>query len=278
MKKLILFVIVIFAYAGAFGQHYGEIGIFGGGSYYLGDLNPGRQFFLTKPAFGGFLRHNFNDRTAIRAGFTYGTIQGDDLRSKANTDRAINFTSHVSDISAVFELNFFEYFIGSLRHFITPYMFAGGSVFYFNPKAEYPGFSDQLVLHNLRTEGQNPGEMYSRWQFSVPFGIGFKYSLNSFMGIAASWTMHKTFTDYIDDVSTTYYFDPQDPDDPNRPIDEPPKRPKIEAEKASDPTGAHMKGMQRGDSSYDDWFSFAGISLSIKLNYLVKEKCLNKFY
>lgn len=271
-------IIIISAYASAAGQKYGEIGIFGGGAYYLGDLNPGRQFYLTQPALGGFVRHNFNERTAIRAGFTYGTLRGDDLKSNVNIDRGLNFTSHVSDISAVFELNFFDYFIGSLRHFLTPYMFAGGSVFYFNPKAEYAGFTDPLVLHDLRTEGQNPGEMYSRWQLSVPFGIGVKYSLNSFTGIAANWTLHKTLTDYLDDVSTTYYFDPHDPDDPNRPIDELPKRPKAEAEKASDPTLSHIKDMQRGDPSYDDWYSFFGISLSIRLNYLERERCLNIFY
>lgn len=259
MKKLILALLIFSAYGTAVAQRYGEIGLFGGGSYYLGDLNPGDQFLMTKPAFGAFLRHNFNERIAVRGGFTYGTLQGDDLVSKVNPERGLNFTSHVSDISATLELNFFDYFIGSLRHFVTPYMFAGASVFMYNPKATYN--AGEFELHDLSTEGQGSDypdrKMYKRTQFAIPFGIGVKYSLNSFMGISASWTMNKTFTDYIDDVSTTY-----------------PKTPSI----ASDPTLQHKEGMQRGDPTYNDWYSFLGLSLSIRLNYLEKERCLNIFY
>ena len=243
MKKLILILLIITVYGNVNAQ-YAEVGIFGGGSYYLGDLNPGKQFLLTKPAVGAFVRHNFNERLAVRGGFTYGKLHGDDLISNVNPSRGLNFTTHISDISAVLELNFFEYFIGSLRHFVTPYMFAGGSLFMFNPKD-----AGNNALRDLNTEGQESIEFperkkYKRTQFAIPFGIGVKYSLNDFMGLSASWTMNKTFTDYIDDVSTTY------PD----------------------------SGMQRGDPTYDDWYSFAGISLSIRVNYLKKERCLNDFY
>lgn len=270
MKKLISVFILFVAIGSASAQRYGEIGVFGGGSYYLGDLNPGKQFLLTKPAFGGFIRHNFNERTSVKAAFTYGTLKGDDMISKANTDRGINFTTPVSDFSATFELNFFDYFIGSLRHFVTPYMFAGASVFIYNPKATYDGVTYEL--HGLRTEGQgsaNPDlKMYKRTQFSIPFGIGIKYSINSFIGLSADWKMHKTFTDYIDDVSTTYYLDLQNVNSGEV----------NSAAIASDPALKHNRDMQRGDSSYNDWYSFIGISLSIRLNYLEKERCLNIFY
>lgn len=257
MKKLILILLIITVYGNANAQQYAEIGIFGGGSYYLGDLNPGKQFLLTKPAFGAFVRHNFNERIAIRGGFTYGTLKGDDYKSEVNPNRGLNFTSPVSDISAVFEINFFEYFIGSQRHFVTPYMFVGGSAFLFNPKATYN--DETYILHDLNTE--NLDKRYSRTQFAIPFGIGLKYSLGRFMGLSASWTMHKTFTDYIDDVSTTYFFNA----DNSLPT-------------PSDPTGLHEEGMQRGDPSYNDWYSFIGLSLSIRVNYLKKERCLNNNY
>ena len=272
MKKLILILLIITVYGNANAQRYAEVGVFGGGSYYLGELNPGQQFLFTKPAFGAFLRHNFNDRIAIRGAFTYGTLKGDDYKSEVNPDRGLNFTSPVSDISATLEFNFFEYFIGSLRHFVTPYMFAGASVFMFNPKGTYNG--ETLVLHDLNTEGQGSDaypdrKMYKRTQFAIPFGVGVKYSLTSFMGLSASWTMNKTFTDYIDDVSTTYYFDASkfDPDAP------PPPNAIF-----ADPTMKHDEGMQRGDPTYNDWYSFFGLSLSIRLNYLERERCLNNNY
>lgn len=262
MKKLILILLVITVYGNANAQRYAEIGLFGGGSYYLGDLNPGKQFLLTKPAFGAFVRHNFNERFAIRGGFTYGTLKGDDLISNVNPDRGLNFTSHVSDISATLELNFFDYFIGSLRNHLTPYMFAGASVFMFDPKASYNGTT--YNLHDLNTEGRS--NMYKRTQFAIPFGIGIKYSLTRFMGVSASWTMNKSFTDYIDDVSTTYYFDASQVNGP------------LAEELTSDPTLLHNSGMQRGDPTYNDWYSFFGLSISLRVNYLEKEKCLNNNY
>ena len=271
MKKLILALLIMVTFGNANAQRYAEIGIFGGGSYYLGDLNPGQHFLLTKPAFGAFLRHNFNERLAIRAGFTYGTLKGDDYTSEVNPDRGLNFTSPVSDISATLEINFFEYFIGSQRHFLTPYMFAGASVFMFNPKATYNGTT--YKLQDFNTEGQGNVDFperkrYSRTQLAIPFGIGVKYSLSRNMGLSASWTMNKTFTDYIDDVSTTYYFDAGGLSTSVPPQDQ----------IISDPTMLHQKGMQRGDPTYNDWYSFFGLSISIRMNYLEKEKCLNNNY
>lgn len=271
MKKRFFLLFFLFTTMLAGAQSYGEIGLFGGGSYYLGDLNPGSQFLLTKPAAGAFIRHNFNERTAIRGSFTYGTLHGDDAISKVNTTRNLNFTSSISDISATFEFNFFDYFIGSLRHFVTPYMYGGASVYFFNPKATYNGVTYEL--HGLSTEGQGNAafperKAYKRTGFSIPFGIGVKYSINSFIGMSLDWRMHKTFTDYIDDVSTTYYLDLQG----LSPGEAEP------FELASDPGLNHNSGMQRGDSKYNDWFSFVGVSISLRLNYLERERCLNVFY
>ncbi len=270
-KTLLLTLFILFTARFAVAQQYAEVGISGGGSYYLGDLNPGGQFLLTSPAFGGFLRHNFNERIAVRGSLMYGTLKGDDAVSKINTNRNLNFTSHITDISGVFEFNFLEYFIGSLRHFVTPYMYGGASVFFFNPKATYNGITQEL--QPLNTEGQGnsnfPGRKpYRRTGFSIPFGIGVKYSLNDFIGMSVDWTMHKAFTDYIDDVSTTYYLDLKgtDPGEADIP------------ELFSDPTLNHTKGMQRGDSKYNDWYSFLSVSVSLRLNYLNKQRCLNIYY
>ena len=55
-----------------FRQH--EVGIFLGGSYYIGDLNPRRQFFLAQPAGGLFYRFTPNYRYAFRGGLNFGNI------------------------------------------------------------------------------------------------------------------------------------------------------------------------------------------------------------
>ncbi len=255
----------------AYAQDYGEIGISAGGIYYLGDLNPGKHFLLMQPAFGGFVKHNFNERLAVKAGLTYGTIKGDDAVSKQNPLRNLNFQSSVTDISGTFEFNFFNYFIGSQRYFVTPYMYGGASVFMFNPKGNVNGTF--MELRPLGTEGQGnvaypARKQYSKIGFAIPFGIGIKYSLGSFVGLSIDWSMHKTFTDYLDDVSTTYYLDlaGTTPGEVTA------------GALASDPSLRHNAGMQRGDSTNDDWYSVISASISLRLNYLEKSRCLNIFY
>ncbi|HLO89987.1 MAG: DUF6089 family protein [Chloroflexota bacterium] len=270
LMKAVIFSALSFISLNLSAQSYGEVGVFGGVAYYIGDLNPGKQFEIVKPAFGGFLRHNFNERLAINLSGTYGHIAGDDAISGYRTDRNLNFKSPVTDISATFEINFFEYFIGSLRHFLTPYMFAGAGTVIFNPQGKYNG--DFYDLQPLGTEGQNSEiypdrDPYKRVAFQVPFGIGVKYSLNDFIGITANWTMHKTYTDYIDDVSKTYYLDLANSSSSDTGTEG----------LLSDPTLSHNKDMQRGDSQNNDWYSTAGVSISIRINYSSHKKCLNTF-
>lgn len=270
MKK-ISFLFFLFIGLSAFAQQYGEVGLTGGGMYYLGDLNPGKHFLQIQPSFGGFVRHNFNERLAVKLGYTYGKLKGDDAVSGQNPLRNLNFQSNLHDISGTFEFNFFSYFIGSLRHFVTPYMYGGASVFMFNPKGIVNGSLTEL--RTMGTEGQGSTlypsrKQYGKIGFAVPFGIGIKYSFSNFVGMSVDWTMHKTFTDYLDDVSTTYYLDlaGATPGEVSA------------SELASDPTLLHNSGMQRGDSASDDWYSIVSVSLSLRMNYLKRTRCLNIFY
>ncbi|MFH1119079.1 MAG: DUF6089 family protein [Bacteroidota bacterium] len=270
MKRFSVLFFLFFGIS-AYAQHYGEIGLMGGGMYYIGDLNPGKHFLQTKPSFGGFVRHNFNERIALKVAYTYGKVKGDDAVSKENPARNLNFQSNINDISGTIEFNFFNYFIGSLRHFVTPYMFGGASVFLFNPKGIVNGAMTELKP--LGTEGQGSAlypsrKQYSNVGFAIPFGIGLKYSLNNFIGMSVDWSMHKTFTDYLDDVSMTYYLDlaGTSPGEVSA------------TALASDPTLMHNAGMQRGDSAFDDWYSIVSFSISLKLRYLERTRCLNVFY
>ena len=87
--------------------------------------------------------------------------------------------------------------------------------------------------------------------------------MSKLIGVGAEWGMRKTTTDYLDDVSTTYYFD--------GPTAIPPTINQL----ASDPTLTHTTGMQRGNSRNTDWYSFAGVSLTFKIRMLKSESCLD---
>jgi len=262
MRKLcILFSLLVLFSPFTHAQKSGDVGIFGGVSYYIGDLNPAIPFRMSKPAFGVFYRQNFNSRISLRVHGLAGSVAGSDAINKTNPDRGLNFESKIYEGGLQLEINFFDYFIGSKLHPITPYIFGGAAVFFFKPYANIQGAKAEL--QPLLTEGQN--SPYNLFAFSAPFGLGLKYSVSKLIGVGAEWGMRMTTTDYLDDVSKTYYLDL---------ASNPPANPSL-PELASDPLLTHNVGMQRGNSRNTDWYSFAGVSITVKIRMLKKDRCLD---
>ena len=236
-----------------------EVGLYGGDSYYLGDLNPGKHFLFSQIAYGVNARYNIDTRWAVKISGYRGKIKGNSSSSSYLPDRKLSFESSLTDISVEAEFNFLKYFTGSHRDFFSPYIYTGISVFFFNPMA------NGLSLRSLGTEGQNIGfegrKPYSTTGVSIPFGLGIKFSLARNLGMTVFWEMHKTFTDYLDDVSQTYYLNGKNinPNDP--------------AEYLSDPSLNHQSQMIRGNPDTKDWYSFSGITLTYKFNLHGSRKC-----
>ena len=240
-----------------------EAGIMGGVSYYIGDLNPSKHFLLSQPAGGLVYRYNLSPRFAFKVSALYGSLWGSDAVSKANTKRNLSFKSNIFDFSAQMELNFLQYVTGHDKHFISPYIFGGLSVFNFNPRAEYEG--KWYSLQPLGTEGQgttieDAKKPYSLTSVGIPFGLGLKVSLFKFMCVGAEYGIRKTFTDYIDDVSTRY-ADPVVLGAENSPI----------AALLADRTllepgeSVNNAGLQRGNSNTKDWYAFACLSVTFQI-------------
>jgi hypothetical protein len=252
----VMLVMLLFSFK-AYTQSTLEVGAFGGASYYIGDINPAMHFKQLVPAYGFVARYSQGTRFAFRFNLSTTEVTADDAVVKFNEGRGLNFKSRINDASFVAEFNFFDYFTGSKNDYVTPFIFGGVSIFHFTPRD-----LDDNLLRPLGTEGQfmfdvndnriGP-EPYSQWGVSVPFGLGIKYSLTKRIGVTVEWRMHKTFTDYIDDISTVY---PGSPD------------------MGLHPTGDNTFGVQRGDRSNNDWYSFTGASLTYRFNLIKRHKCL----
>lgn len=259
MKRITLIIILGLASFGLNAQKSMEVGLFGGGSYYLGDLNPAFHFRMTNPAYGIVARLNLDSRWTVRLTAYRGDVEGDDNIAEAVANRELKFESQITDISAVIELNFFNYITGSTRNFLAPYIFGGIGFFMFEPEA------DGISLQGLGTEGQNIGfdgrSPYQTMALTIPFGIGFKYSLNKRLGFAFEWGLRKTFTDYLDDVSTTYYLDGESIDPANT------------EQIMSDPTMDHKPYVARGNASTNDWYAIFGITVTYKIPLGGKKRC-----
>jgi hypothetical protein len=244
---------------GVRGQKSLEVGLTAGTTYYLGDINPYLHFLRPKVAYGALVRLNFSTRWTARLTGIIGKVEGDDNILNYVENRGLRFRTNIFDISAVGEFNFFDYFTGSKKNNWTPYIYGGVGVIIYNPKV------DGTDLRSLGTEGQNVGfngrSQYGKFAVTVPFGVGFKFSLNRRISATVEWGMRKTLTDYLDDVSTTYYLYGSEID------------PASTDQLLSDPTRSHEPYQERGNSGTDDWVGFAGITLTYKINLLGNRRC-----
>ncbi|HOY32322.1 MAG TPA: DUF6089 family protein [Bacteroidales bacterium] len=88
----------------------------------------------------------------------------------------------------------------------TPYIQAGIGGLYFNSKGKYDG--SWHSLKPLCTEGQTlvpTRKEYSSFQATVPLGVGLRIKISKEWEIGLEYSQWLTFTDYLDDVSTTYF-------------------------------------------------------------------------
>jgi len=280
-----------------------DAGVFGGGAYYLGDINPGYHFVGSQAAYGGFFRFNYKDRWGFRLSATRGKLKADDayfneidvvqtyLSNDFDIDdpnliyyivspRGLSFETDITEISFLVELNFFPFFVGSRKNTWTPYIFAGGAMYLYNPRPIGGGPN----LRDLGTEGQGLSDRpapYGNTALAIPFGIGMKFSLSKRLGLGIEWGMRKTFNDYLDDISSTYYMDlygynPEEniyyapnPENPSEII----SFPITDEVYYSDPTFSHKKGEKRGDQYNKDWYAFYGINLTFKINLVKDDGC-----
>ncbi|MBX3242588.1 MAG: outer membrane beta-barrel protein [Chitinophagaceae bacterium] len=236
-----------------------------GMSNYKGELqHKVYTFDQAKPAFslGGSLA--ITDRLYLRGLATKGSLYAADKYSSQPEERARNlsFYSRLYDASATVMYELLD--IRKLG--FTPYVFGGASLFFFNPYT-YDTAGIKRTLFQRNTEGQGFPEYpdrasYSRIQWSVPFGGGVRFMINDHFIMGWELRFHKTFTDYIDDVSTTYV-------DRDLMIA---RRGPLTTELAyrgwelhnGDPYPA--AGTPRGDPKTKDWIYYSGLTLSYKIS------------
>ena len=123
-------------------------------------------------------------------------------------NRNLHFKSDVIELSGQIEFNFLPYETGNSLYPFTPFIFTGVSLFNYNPKAEASD-GQWYALQEIGTEGQGTTSFpnrkkYALTQMSIPFGGGVKIGVADDFNIIIEYGLRKTFTDYIDDVSSTY--------------------------------------------------------------------------
>lgn len=184
------------------------------GSPFLWDL----ELSQTRPAAHVDLRYFVAQKMALRGRATYGVLAGNDnlTTEPFRQNRNLSFKSDVYEFSLVYEFHLYKEELGHVYDLrgvqgnkstrIGFYAFAGVGGFYFDPKAPFE--NTWVRLKPLGTEGQGlpgGGEEYKNFQVCIPMGFGLRRALSKTLSVGLEIQYTKTFTDYIDDVSTVYY-------------------------------------------------------------------------
>ncbi len=183
------------------------VDVYLGDMNYQGDFQDKRYTFQQSHLAGGLgITTNINDHFAWRVQLLFGKVSADDKLGR-NKSRNLNFASSIFEAQGAIQY----YFTPLNSRSLTPYVFAGLAMYHFNPYT-HDTTGAKYFLKPLSTEGEGfiqGRKPYSLTQMAIPFGFGVKLSLTDNLNVGVELGLRKLFTDYLDDVSTTYVDESQ---------------------------------------------------------------------
>lgn len=271
MKRLIYTLLLVPSFSLlASAQMHHEVGLSAGVANYYGDLQtetvPDYGF---KPMGGISYKYFFSPHVGLRLGAAFTQLTAADSLSNipANRARNLSFATNIFEFHGGLEINMLPIDIDRMK--VSPYIFGGIGLFYYNPFTRaYNG--DKVFLRPLGTEGQNIPNYPDRKEYklvnvSFPFGGGLKFLIGKTFVVTTEVGLRYTTTDYLDDVSRSYVN-----------LDT------LQAFRGTQSVQLAYRGNElpgwdgnypnyqyrRGDPKKNDWYYFAGITVGVYLKTL----------
>ncbi len=264
LKKLILVLLLFPVIVNAQKRHH-EVGIFGGTSSYFGDL---RQELFPAGGYracGGLTYKYFvHPNVGFRFGVNYASLYGADSlsNSPALVRRNLDFQTNLLEVSGGVEVNLLP--VEKDQYKVSPYVFAQMALFYFNPYTTNQDL-EKLYLRPLGTEGQGlrqypDRKLYSMVNVGFPLGVGMRFFVGKRVMLNPEIGFRYTLTDYLDDVSKSYVnMDTLWKYKGQQSVEFSFRTDELEGWDGNFPN----EGFVRGDNRTNDWYWFAGLSVSI---------------
>ena len=185
MKNKILFILFAIIAITLQSQTH-EIGIFAGGTNYIGDVGRTNYIYPNKLGGGIVYKYNLNPRIALRGTYTYIPVSGNDKNSENlfRQNRGYQFTNNIHEFAAGIEFNFFDYNISNYKTTFTPYILAEIAAFNYSSPIE-------------RTS-PNTIRLKNKFSYSLPVGVGIKGRLDDHLAIAFEVGARITLIDDLD--------------------------------------------------------------------------------
>lgn len=186
---------------------YEKISVMGssGLSNYTGDLCSNFSCTWFRPSIGGGGIFRFTDHLSAKSELNYFRLFSKDIYEVRN----LSFRSGNLEFftSAMYE--YFPYTRNFRRRkIVQPYAFIGIGLAWYNPRGKHEG--RWYNLRPLKTEGVAYGSITP----IIPYGFGVKIKGSKNWDVLVETGYRKTFTDYLDDVSSYTYMDASSFDNP----------------------------------------------------------------
>lgn len=271
MKRLIYTLFLVPALSmSTHAQMHHEVGLAAGVANYYGDLQtetvPSYGF---KPMGGISYKFFFSPHVGVRLGASFAQLTAADSLSNipANKARNLSFASNIFEFHGGLEINMLPIDIDRMK--VTPYVFGGIGIFYYNPYTSALN-GDKTFLRPLGTEGQNIPNYPDRKEYklvnvSFPFGGGLKFLIGKALVITTEVGLRYTATDYLDDVSRSFVnLDTLGAFRGTQSVQLAYRGNEVSGWDGNYPDYKY----KRGDPKANDWYYFAGINVAVYLKTL----------
>ena len=184
MNRLILSFLLLIAVSTSAQIH--EIGVFAGGSNFVGDVGGTTYINPNEFAYGLIYKWNRSPRHSWRASISSAKITADDENSDDPSRKArdYDFENTIKEVSLGLEFNFFEFDLHQLERQFTPYVFLGLTY------TQYDGlfYKEPNVTNSDSSHGT----------LSIPFALGVKTNLTKNLIVGFEVAPRYTLADDID--------------------------------------------------------------------------------
>jgi hypothetical protein len=185
MKHLTVLVFSILSFYLGHAQ-INEVGIFIGGSNFIGDVGATDYISPNQLAIGGVYKWNRSPRHSYRISLIFSELEGIDNNSDdpRRIQRGYSFTNQIIEISAGMEFTFFDFDLHTGKKLGTPYFYTGISV---------ANHDNHYFLNGVQTQENN-----SSWAYGIPMALGFKTTFLDNFVLSLEIGARYTFSDEID--------------------------------------------------------------------------------
>ena len=154
-----------------------ELGLFVGGSNFIGDVGVTTYIAPNEPAFGILYKWNKSPRHSYRISYTQSTISGNDLDSEepSRNQRGYQFENEIKELSLGLEFNFFDFNLHEIKTKVTPYVYTGISYFMYDELHVSSG----ETIRNVKTSSS----------LAIPITLGVKSNITPHFVIKSTFNL-----------------------------------------------------------------------------------------